>query len=77
MRLEDKMRIQDLHGSGRSIASLTREFGVSRSTIKRVLAERGEMELNERCAEMLGRGIDAYAVADELRSGLMRLMAPR
>lgn len=77
MRLENKIRIIALHRSGRSIASLTREFKVSRSTILRVLAERGEIALNARCAEMLATGIDPYLVADRRRLGLKRVTRPR
>ena len=61
------------HCSGRSIAALTREFRVSRSTILRVLAERDELELNARCAEMLARGVEPYVVAEYRQSGLKRV----
>jgi len=73
VRLENKIRILEFHRSGRSIASLTREFRVSRSTILRVLAERDELELNARCAEMLARGVEPYVVAECRRSGLKRV----
>lgn len=73
MRLENKIRIIALHRSGRSIASLTREFKRSRTTILGVLAERREIELNARCAELLANGADPYVVADSRRAGLMRL----
>ena len=76
MRLESKMRILELHRSGRSIASLTREFRISRSTILRALAERDELELNARCAEMLARGVEPYVVAECLHSGLKRVKEP-
>jgi len=77
LRLEDKIRIINFHRSGRSIASLMREFNVSRSTILRVLAERKEIEVNARCAEMLARRVDPYVVADVQRSGLKQLKARR
>ena len=64
MRLEDKLRIIELQRSGRSKASLMREFGFSRKTILRVLAEREELELAARCAEMLASGVELYAVAE-------------
>jgi len=73
VRLENKTRILELHRSGRSIASLTREFRVSRSTILRVLAERDELELNARCAEMLARGVELHVVEEYRRSGLNRV----
>jgi hypothetical protein len=72
MRLESQIRILELYGSGRSIASLTREFGVSRSTILRVLAKRDEIEVSARCAEMLARGVEPYLVAEYRPSGLKR-----
>jgi hypothetical protein len=64
MQLETKIRIIELHRSGRSKASLMREFGFSRKTILKVLAERDELELNARCAEMLARGIELHVVAE-------------
>lgn len=74
MRVEDKLRLIELRRSGRSIASLTREFGVSRSTILRVLDDeygiKLNIELNARCAEMLARGVGRYEVADYRRSVL-------
>jgi len=72
MRLECKLRIIELHHSGRSKASLMREFGFSRKTILRVLAEREELELAARCAEMLDRGMDLYVVSEFRRSSLNR-----
>jgi len=71
--LQDKIRIMELHRSGRSISSLVREFHVSRSTILRVLDARAELEVSARCAEMLAHGIDPYVVADLRRSDLKRV----
>lgn len=72
MRLENQIRILELHRSGRSIASLTREFGVSRSTILRVLAKRDEIDVSARCAEMLARGVELHVVAEYRQSRLKR-----
>jgi hypothetical protein len=73
MLLETKIRILELHRTGRSISSLVREFRVARSTILRVLAARAGLELSARCTEMLAHGVDPYVVADLRRLGVKRL----
>lgn len=69
VQFETKIRILELHQSGRSIASLMREFGFARSTILRVLAKRDELERSARCAEMFAHGVDPYFVAEYRQSG--------